>query len=326
MDFSIIMRGKQADAEEFRDLVFASRVPYGAKSGPRVHLGPTDSDPNIYSVEAHELSPKLVRGTLRDKLVQNWRSHSYAHLSVWTDDYLFDFSDMPAELLDSLLDGFLRDPRRKIFPPFSTLSDGCGLCLQNSLALIDDAQELLKQRNEKDLGPATFLLVTAIEEFGKALIIRTAAKEASDNKHKIAIIDTRDGFRDHSEKVGVASEQLKCIAINGHIEFTDLLTLLDPFAMGETDLEVKRGSLGSVHREYGLYVNYSTHSKTWWSYKKHWDPLTSIFTKRNMEDLVKLLKISCDAFMHEIQQKSIDEVREPKEILNSIFFWTRTFR
>jgi AbiV family abortive infection protein len=315
MDFSITMKGNRVDAEEFRDLVVSSGVPYGVKKGPRVHLNFSDSDPNTHVVSAVELPPKLVKKKLRDSLLHQWRSRSYEHLSVWTDDDYFDFSDMPAQLLDNLLDGFLNDPRSRIFPPLSTIPDGCRLCLENSLGLAHDVQELLKCRDMKDLGPTSFLFLTAIEEFGKALLILRAGKEAPKG-YKIAVIDAKDGFRDHAEKLSIANKQLLEIAVSNNIGFMGTLSMLHTLGMGAPSLGFKSGSLGSAQREYGLYVNYVGEAKQWWSFKERWDPFANVINKDKIKESVRLLEISCDTFLKELQQKSIDQIREPKDILN----------
>jgi hypothetical protein len=76
---------------------------------------------------------------------------------------------------------------------------------------------------------------------------------------------------------------------------------------------LKRGSLASIHREYGLYVNYQSHSKKWKSFKDAYDPLATTFTDDGVKTMIDLLRITCNAFLEEVRTGQLD-AGQPKDL------------
>jgi AbiV family abortive infection protein len=251
-----------------------------------------DSNLEKWHISAGEIPSNLLKKR-KMELLNYSKSHCCEYLSIETDDDMFDLSEAPEECLSS----YLENPRSMIFPPVATLSDGIKKCLQNALRLCDSASTLLPC--EEVLGHTSFLLLTAVEELGKACMIHAAAEEAESKGRKTAIIR---GFRDHSKKLCLGADWLKRTAI--HTQFPlayqsgSLLSILDE---GSPDLGLKPGSLGSLHREYGLYVNYFSHAKKWASFKDKYDPLATAFSKTSVQDVVDLLRAGCNAFLQKIE-------------------------
>jgi hypothetical protein len=82
-------------------------------------------------------------------------------------------------------------------------------------------------------------------------------------------------------------------------------------------LGIKRGSLASIHREYGLYVNYFSHSKKWGAFKDRFDRFTTIFTDDGIKTMIELLRKACSTFLDDVQTKQLD-AREPKDLFKRL--------
>jgi len=88
------------------------------------------------------------------------------------------------------------------------------------------------------------------------------------------------------------------------MSFTEILLIL---CEGCQSFGIKRGSMASIHREYGLYVNYSCHSRKWNSFKDRYDPLATIFTNNGVKTMVDLLRKACNAFSIEVRSRPLFE-------------------
>src|SRR5690242_2060990 len=91
---------------------------------------------------------------------------------------------------------------RKIEYPLSSIDKGIELILQNCQSMLDEAQVLLKNHEIK----YSFILFTfALEEYGKAVLLRQRKTERADDKNSI-IRD--DKITDHNAKLAAAGSVL----------------------------------------------------------------------------------------------------------------------
>jgi len=299
------------EARHLKDLLVSSGIREGAKQGPRVHMTQDKSDPKKWYVSAVDLRRSDVR-RVKGGLLKYSKTCTCSHLSVQTEDDMFDLLEVP----EKYLEGFVKDPREMIFPPVATLPDGIKKCLQNALRLCDSVDALLA--SGQDLGHASFLLLTSLEELGKACMILQMGKEAKKKESDIAVVRQ---FRDHSEKLWRAGIQLKEIAVETQPHtFLDLEEIL--LTVWQSDesarfMGIERGSLASIHREYGLYVNYFSHSKTWGAFKDRFDQFTAIFTHDGIKSTIELVRKACCRFLNDVETKQLD-AREPKDLFKRI--------
>jgi len=202
------MNGPQRDAEDFHRLI--------TSAGIQTNLT-HDSESGKWFVAAHNVSDKALKQKKGDISTFS-TDHSYDHLSIQTIDSMFDFSEAPLECLDE----FLANPRYICFPPISTLSDGLTKSLEASLQLANSVDILFhSQKDTRDLGLMSFLLLTSLEEIGKACMIVAAAKEAERKGWRTAVIR---GLRSHSKKFSIAGKQLKPLAVQ--LNLVDQATFL----------------------------------------------------------------------------------------------------
>jgi AbiV family abortive infection protein len=268
-----------------------------------------DSESGKWRVVANNVSDKTLKQEKSDISTFS-AAHSYDHLSIQTIDDMFDFSEAPLECLDE----FPGNPRDICFPPVSTLSDGLTKSLENSLQLANSVDILFhSQKGTRNLGLMNFLLLTSLEEIGKACMILAAAKEAERKGWKTGVIR---GLRKHSKKFSIAGKQLKALAVQLNL-FDHAAYLHDLAAKipGEAD-----GVFGKWHREYGLYVGYSAHGKRWRTPQTQYaQSLVSGLQENTIESWVSLLKTACDAFSQESKNKPLHQVRELKDIFDRPF-------
>ena len=294
------MNGEEIEARHLMDLLVSSGIPGGARQGPRVHMNQDESDPKKWYVSAVDLRGSDVRRVKGD-LLKYSKTCTCSHLSVQTDDDMFDLLEVPEEYLD----GFVENPRGMNFPPVATLPDGIKKCLQNALRLCDSVDALLA--SGQDLGHASFLLLTSMEELGKACMILEMGKEAKKMGRKVAIIRQ---LRDHPEKLWRAGIQLKEVAVETQPHtFPDFEEIL--LAVWQSDesarfMGIKRGFLASIHREYGLYVNYFSHSKTWGAFRDQFDRFRAIFTLEGIKGMIELVRNTCSRFLNDVETKQLD--------------------
>jgi hypothetical protein len=165
------MNGGEREAKQLKDLLLSFGIQEEAKPGPRVHMSQDESDPKKWYVSAGDLRHSDLTRVKVD-LLKYSKICICSHLSVQTEDDMFDLLEVPEEYLDD----FLNNPREMIFPPVATLPDGIQKCLHNALRLCDSIETLLA--SGQDLGHASFLLLTSLEELGKACMILEMAKAA----------------------------------------------------------------------------------------------------------------------------------------------------
>lgn len=298
--FSIVMNGPQRDAEDFHRLI--------TSAGIQTNLT-HDSESGKWFVAAHNVSDKALKQKKGDISTFS-TDHSYDHLSIQTIDSMFDFSEAPLECLDE----FLANPRYICFPPISTLSDGLTKSLEASLQLANSVDILFhSQKDTRDLGLMSFLLLTSLEEIGKACMIVAAAKEAERKGWRTAVIR---GLRSHSKKFSIAGKQLKPLAVQ--LNLVDQATFLHELGAkieGEPD-----GVFGKWHREYGLYVGYSAQGKRWRTFQTQYEQsLVSDFSEDKIESWISLLRTACGALSRGTKNKPLHQVRELKDMFDRRF-------
>lgn len=330
-NFQITVKGLYEKAQEFEKIVISWGIPSGAKKGPRVNIDRDPSNPKLGYAIANQISRKQISNR-KHELIKYWEANH--DITLWIaveyQDHLFDFADAPLDKLDE----FLENPKRLIFPSLEILPDGCKRCFQNALDLVTSAESLLKQKNIL-MHHVEFFILTAIEEFGKGLLILKQGKIEMKSGKSTA---TMSFFRSHREKFDEASRQLAGEQQAGligrkkaawdclveHLQASgrpDALSLSDPdildLLLRMRDKEFFRELFGitgirhtgETYREQTLYVEYLGRSKSW----------NNPQTQRSERDLVilgKHLRMYCEVMIREIGTKDrIDKVRDIQEVL-----------
>jgi len=294
------MKGGQREAETLHQVM--------KSIGIRAELRP-DSESEKWRVTAHEVCSKLLIEKTEDVIAYS-KTHSYDLLRIEAIDGSFDFSEAPLEHLRV----FLANPRYICFPPTATLHDGLMLSLENSLQLTESVDVLFASKSARPyLGLMSFLLLSSVEEIGKACMIVAAAREAARKRWKTAVIR---GLKDHATKFHIAGKQLKPVAMESHLDSLVLFLHM----LGMTREGMKDGQFGEDHREYGLYVGYEPHTKRWRTFRLQYEStLASDFREGNTESWTCLLKIACNALREEAQGKPVHEMRDLKEMFERSF-------
>jgi len=324
--FQIRVKGSCENARDFEKVI----LPWGNL----VDVHRDTSIPEVWHAIANDVSGKTIRERKDD--LKKYRIAN-PNVTLWItakhQDDLFDFAEAPFEKLDK----FLENPRRWIFPPLSILPDGCKKCFENALDLATSAENLLGQHNILKHHVA-FFLVTALEEFGKGLLI---LKEGKDAKEPAVAMSS---FRSHYEKFEEMSKQLagerqagltptsygrkKAVwdCLVEHLQASgrpDALKLSDPdiliilrrmrhpkeFYREETLGKIKHP--GEIYREQTLYVDYVGSSKSWSYPQTQW-------SERQLAIMAKLLKMCCRIMINEIDAKErIEDVRGILDLVSS---------
>jgi len=318
--FQITVTGPYENARDLEGLMKSWDIPSGAKKGPRLIIERSESNPNLWYAIANELRGELVCDR-RDELSKYWKDHSNVTLQIAPQhqDYCFDFADAPFDKLQS----FLEKPKHLIFPPLDILPDGCKRCFQNALDLTISAEGLLKQQNVLRHHVAFFLL-TALEEFGKGLLILKQGKADTTTGKKAS---TMSFFRSHREKFDQASKQLReawdhlvrRLKASGRpdaLRLSDeeipiiLTRLRNPDELSRFKVKGIRHP-GETYREQTLYVEYAGRSKEWINPQIRW-------SARELEILAKHIRIYCEIMIKEINGKGqINKVRDLQKVLTS---------
>jgi len=290
------MNGSEGSAESFRNLM--------KSISSQIKLS-QDTESKKWFVRINNVASKDIKHK-KDDMVNYSRTQSYDLLWIQTEDGLFDFSEAPLERLDD----FIGNPEHICFPPISTLRDGFMKSVENSLQLVNSVDVLFSSdRTHSYLGLMSFLLLSSIEEIGKAHMIAMAAKEAAKKKWKTAMIR---GLKKHPMKFNIAGKQLKPFA--EQLDLLNQATLLHELCAkieGEPD-----GVFGKRHREYGLYVGYSPTGKRWRTFQSQYEQtLVSPFSENEITSWICLLKTACNTLLQEARSKPLHEVTELKDVM-----------
>lgn len=298
--FDVSMRAELADAEKLRDLIKRFDI--------QVHLVRDTEDQRLWYTTANQVPPDILK-KMKSYILQFSKTHSYRHLCIETEyDCYYWFGEAPEECLDV----FLNDPKDVVFPPFSTLKDGCTKCLLNSIELADSAEALLE--SGKAAHHAVALLVTSFEELGKACLIQSAGKEARTNKAA-----TIRGFLNHQAKMKALARQLlgerrkisKYAIKRSGGAWSDMVRaarfhdpeLMDALTDESLPMVIRvLEAFGSLPREIALYVSYSGGLRLW-KYP------STLLRKETIRSLSKFLKLCSRKMLEELQTKNIDESR-----------------
>jgi len=323
--FQIRVKGSYENAQDFQKIILPC--------GNRVNVVEDTSNPEVWHAIANDISGKIIRGK-KDDLRKYWIANPKLTLLIAAkhQDDLFDFADAPFEKLEE----FLENPKRWIFPPLSILPDGCKKCFQNALDFTTSAENLLGQRNILKHHVA-FFLVTALEEFGKGLLILKEGTNAKKAGKNAAVMSS---FRSHYEKFEEMSKQLageiqrvggmygrKKGAWDYLVEHLQASGRPDALELSDPDIliilrrmrhpkefyreEVKMKHPGEIYREQTLYVDYAGSSKSWSYPQTQW-------SERQLGILAKLLKICCKIMIKEINAKErFEDIRGILDLVSS---------
>jgi len=330
--FQVRAKGSYDDAIDFKEMMVSKwKILPEAKSGPRVVVARDTPNSILYHAIANEISGKKIRQG-KDDLKEYWKGHSNATLWITphNQDHCFNFAYAPFDRLDD----FLGKPSGWVFLRLEILIDGCRNCLQNALDLATSVESSIKQGNIPN-HHIEFFLLTALEEFGKALLLLKQGKETKKTGKKATDISW---FRSHYQKFSEMSRQLfvekiridnayrrvfeRIIALmqaSGYpraSEFSEdiidnLFRLSSPEELWEDSLSRGLRHPAEHYREQIAYVEYIGTSEEFLPPQTQW-------SKSLLVAVAELLKISCKIMIREINaKKEIDKIRDIKEVITS---------
>lgn len=221
---------------------------------------------------------------------------------------------------ENRLQEFLENPRVVIFPKTTKLVAGVRACLENALNLDYSAHILL---NNERTDHAAFLLITAFEEIGKALMLVDSGRKAIEEHCESAMVEK---WRDHEAKIRESMDLLlgKTVKIEPNAyrrEKGALDSLRD--TLSEIDFEDMKACAGfsgvslfmtlenltRIHREYALFVEHDGIDIDWQSPKIQ-------FNGDVLSLMCNLAAAICKILLHEFEKiKTIAEVPDLKELL-----------
>jgi len=315
--YQLIFKGKPENIGPLSKILDSFNIPKGRSSGKRYNSSIQDEIGYLTANEIPEPDIKVMKSKLYEFLKNLDAPQEWLILALHENPNKFSIH---LELNSEVgLRKFLKKPRMVIFPKVSKILAGVKACLQNALDLLSSASLLLKNEQKNH---AAFLLITAFEEIGKALLLIDSGKEAKSLQTAMV-----DGWRAHEAKLWKVTDWLTGMlvkdpcrnayrrergALQGLIDKLSEVDFRQASKFSDTDLLITLENLGQIHREYSLFVEHNGIDLDWSFPRIQW--------KREVLDaMCDLAKIICEAFLKKIERAiSVLDIPDFKDLSNQL--------